>query len=440
MERIVLNMRMNQEMQETFSWSWVEAQAARTIDIWNECAAHTVHTGSRYCADEQQRREKAYDRTLQSVEREVKKSPRTRMERLAAQRQMTSSFARFSAAALDLEDDAVHLLTDDFLPVGTRLARWARRFDESLSMAEIVQASRNAWTACGLQALLGESVCLTPSILGYSLLYPYTDNFLDRADLCADEKRRFSERFRQRLGGEDISAETGREAALWALVGLIEGQYPRERYAQVFDCLLAIHRAQEGSIAQLENSPDDAEVLRISCSKGGSSVLADACLVRGCLNEAESQFAFDWGVLLQLGDDLQDVREDLQRGSVTLFSRAAALGVPLDSLALQLLGFSEQVGKGMDDRMQGTAMLKNLLRTSWRSLIVGAVADSHEFFSPELLKEMERSSPFRFDFLRARRRRLASREGLFAGVFSAFLDGPDEDFELPVPTVALVEF
>ena len=47
---------------------------------------------------------------------------------------------------------------------------------------------------------------------------------------------------------------------------------------------------------------------------------------RGWLNEEESRFAFEWGVLLQLGDDLQDVREDMQRGSVTLFSRAAAAG------------------------------------------------------------------------------------------------------------------
>jgi hypothetical protein len=440
MEPNIPHLRTMSRMQETFSWPWVEAQAARTIDAWNGCAGQTAHSGPRYCVDEQQRREKEYDRALRSVEGEVRKSARTRVEHLAAQRRMTSSFARFSAAALDLEGDAIHLLTDDFLPAGTQLARWARRFDQSLSMAEIVQASRNAWTACGLQSLLGARVGLTPSILGYSLLYPYTDNFLDRTDLGADQKRQFSERFKRRLGGADLSAKNGRETALWALVELIEGQYPRDEYAQVYDCLLAIHRAQEHSIAQLENSADDAEVLRISCAKGGSSVLADACLVRGWLTGAESRFSFEWGVLLQLGDDLQDVREDLQRGSVTLFSSAAALGVPLDALAEQLLNFSEQVSKGMDDRMQGTAMLKNLLRTSWRSLIVGAVADSHEFFSPGFLSEMERTSPFGFEFLRARKRRLASREGLFAGVFNAFLDGPDEEFELPVPTVALLEF
>ena len=43
---------------------------------------------------------------------------------------------------------------------------------------------------------------ITSSILGYSLLYPYSDNYLDRADISAEEKLRFSERFRDRLRGE----------------------------------------------------------------------------------------------------------------------------------------------------------------------------------------------------------------------------------------------
>ena len=191
-------------MQETFSWAWVEAQVARTIEVWNSSAARPAQGGPEYCASEQRRREQAYDEGLRAVEREAKRLPKSRAERLAAQARITACFARFSAAALDLQSDAVQLLTGDFLPVGTKLARWARRFDESLSVADIVQANRNAWTACGLQPLLGERVELTPSILGYSLLYPYTDNFLDRADVSGEEKRRFSERFRERLRGEPV--------------------------------------------------------------------------------------------------------------------------------------------------------------------------------------------------------------------------------------------
>ncbi|MDP9051224.1 MAG: hypothetical protein M3O31_10980 [Acidobacteriota bacterium] len=430
-------------MREAFDWHWIEERVAETIEVWHGCAARSARTGPRYSVEEQTRREQVYDEGLREVEREAKRRPRNRAERLEAQQRITASFARFSSTALDLPDDATQLLTDDFLPVGSKLARWARRFDESLSMADIIQANRNAWTACGLQPLLGERIGLTPSILGYSLLYPYTDNFLDRADVSGEAKRRFGERFRRRLEGERIAAEDSHEATLWALVELVEGQYPRADYAQVFACMLAIHRAQQGSVAQVgrDAAVADGEVLRISCAKGGSSVLADACLARGELSAAESRFGFEWGVLLQLGDDLQDVREDMQRGSVTLFSRAAAMGVPLDGLANQLLSFSDHVGARMDGLAHGSAMLKDLLRMSWRSLIVGAVADSHEFFSRDFVAEIEQSSAFRFEFLRARRKRLASREGLYAVLFDAFLEAPDDDdleTTFPVPVLAAV--
>jgi hypothetical protein len=259
---------------------------------------------------------------------------------------------------------------------------------------------------------------------------------LDCAEVSGEAKLRFSERFRERLRGGAIAAQNDREAAVWALVLLIEEQYGRSAYPQVFDCLLAIHRAQEGSIAQLKVGVacPEIEILRVSCAKGGSSVLADACLARGCLNEIESRFSFEWGVLLQLGDDLQDVHEDIKRGSTTLFSRTAQSGVPLDSLVLQLLRFSERVGKRMDDLPHGTAMLRGLLRMSWRSLIIGAIADSHESFSHGFVEEAERCSPFRFGFLRSRHEKLRSRQDFYASLFEAFVEpSDDEDGELPEP-------
>lgn len=140
------------------------------------------------------------------------------------------------------------------------------------------------------------------------------------------------------------------------------------------------------------------------------------------------------GVLLQLGDDLQDVREDIQRGSVTLFSRMAALGRPLDSLVNQLLNFSERVGARMNNLPHGTPIFKELLRMSSWSLIVGAVAESYQFFTPEFLEEAEHCSLFRFAFLRERQKRLTSRQGLYAVLFDLFLETSDgDDSELPLP-------
>jgi hypothetical protein len=269
------------------------------------------------------------------------------------------------------------------------------------------------------------------------MLYPYSDNYLDGEEVTPELKLRFSRRFRERLRGETPAAANQREAALWALVELIEGQYSRSLYPDVFDCLLAIHKAQEHSIAQVGSHRSEAELLRVSCAKGGSSVLADGILARGWLTEEESRVSFEWGVLLQLGDDLQDVSEDMKRGSVTLFSGPAARGELLDDRVTQLLRFSERVSDRMARLPHGTAMLKGLLRMSWRSLILMAVAASHEHFSRGFLLDVEQFSPFRFGFLRERRRKLTGRRGLYAMLFDAFVEpSGDEGAALPSPAAA----
>jgi len=417
-----------------YDWQWVEAQVDRTIAIWNGCAGTSAPTGPLFNPAEQLKREAAYDEGLVAVEREARRAPRNREERLKAQRRIVAALPRFAAVALGLEGETIEMLTDGFLPVGTQFARAARRFDPALSAADVIQACRNAWSACGMQPMLGQPMAMTSSILGYSLLYPYSDNHIDDRAVPAAAKREFSARFRDRLLGRRLSPRNHREAAIWAAVELIEEQYPRASFPDVFDCLLAIHRAQEESIAQLGGLGrlGAGEVLRITCAKGGTSVLADACLSRGWLREPESRFAFEWGVLLQLGDDLQDVLEDLRRGSATLFTRAAADRRPLDSLVIQLLAFGERVAALMDELPNGSEALKSLLGMSWRSLVLMAVADVHEFFTPAFLAELEPQSGFRFDFLRARRQRLTGRKGLYAVLFDAFIEaGEGEEIELP---------
>ena len=126
-----------------------------------------------------------------------------------------------------------------------------------------------------LQPLLGRPTELTPSILAYSLMYPYTDNYIDRADISHGAKSEFGARFRERLRGETPVPQNEREAALWTLVGLVEGEYPRPLYPQVFKSLLAIHAAQERSIGQLTNGErcSDAE----ACSRSVARRAAPPC-------------------------------------------------------------------------------------------------------------------------------------------------------------------
>ena len=423
-------------MERQFNWSWVEQQVSGAVSRWNASAARPMPQTPRLSADEQQKREDAYDEALAAVEREAKRVRGSLSERREAQRRIQSVFPRFATVALGLEDEAIHMLTDGFIPIGTQFAQWARRFDRALPMPDVIQACRNAWTVCGLEPLLGDRMQMTPAIIGYSLLYPYSDNYLDSDKISKARKLEFSQRFRDRLCGLHLSVRDHHEDAVWAMVALIEHQYPRRQFPRVFECLLGIHQAQENSIAQSSRKDvvSTDELLRLSCAKGGTSVLADACLSHGSLTEQQARFAFDWGVLLQLGDDLQDIEEDLKHGSSTLFSRAVAAGLSLDDLVRQLLVFSESVADELDSLPCGEHALKRLMRMSWRSLILMAVARSHRFFSSAFLAQLETASPFRFGFQRARNKRLSSRRGLYKVLFETFLGCGDVDLShLPDP-------
>ena len=117
------------------------------------------------------------------MQREARRAPRTTAGRVQMRERIVAVFPGFAAIALGIEGEANQLLTDGFLPMGTGLARWARAFDPTLSMADTIQACRNAWTCGGMQALLGQPMELTPATVAYSLLYPYSDNYLDQQGL-----------------------------------------------------------------------------------------------------------------------------------------------------------------------------------------------------------------------------------------------------------------
>jgi hypothetical protein len=177
-----------------------------------------------------------------------------------AESAVLQAFAVFARAALDLDEVHLNLLVEGFPHLARGLAEQARRFDPALSATDIFQASRNVWTAAGLQVLLGHRLELTPAIFGYSLLYPYTDNLLDDPNASADCKSAFNRRFRARLEGESLQPANHREGKVWALVDRIEGQYNRVRFPDVYRSLLAIQHAQEHSVGlrrEAELPPDE---------------------------------------------------------------------------------------------------------------------------------------------------------------------------------------
>jgi hypothetical protein len=304
------------------------------------------------------------------------------------------------------------MFSEGYRRVSGCFLREARAFDSRLEAPSLFQALRNVWIAACLQHVFGREVALTPALLGYSLLYPYTDNLLDDPGVPTTIKRAMGRWLSRRLAGERVPPASSSQRRIARLLEMIETEHPREQSPQVHHALRAIHRAQSGSLAQQSAAGPSpaADLLRITAEKGGTSVLADACIVTGQPQAAQAEFAFGYGFLLQLLDDLQDVQADTQAGHWTLFSAQARTGW-LDALVSRLLRFSNA---WMDDApCLGTchgAALKCSLEHSVRWMISQAVALNPARFSAAFAGRMEEFSPLSFTFLREQEHRLRHQQ------------------------------
>ncbi len=253
--------------------------------------------------------------------------------------------------------------------------------------------------------MLGRPVESTPAVFGYSMLYPYTDNYLDNPDVPVEAKASFNERLEKRLAGEPVVPANAHERITFRLVDMIESQYERASYPNVFDGLLAIHHAQRKSLCLLDPQIrlSEADVLEISFEKGGASVLADGYLVSGSLTESQGESLFGYGVYLQLVDDLQDVQDDSHAGLLTVFSQVSGR-VPLDRLTSRTCHF----GTTVMDRLHsfGGYDLSSFVDLMNRTIVmqlIEAAGLADELHSESYVRKLEAYSPFHFSCVKKHR-------------------------------------
>lgn len=300
------------------------------------------------------------------------------------------------------KDDKDILFTDALLKNTEAFVNDAKAFDSNMSIENIGQAMRNLWIMNIIQMLLGKSPRLTPSVFSYSMLYPYTDNFLDSNDISKEEKMNISDNFEKRLKGEKPKPASEYETQLFKLIDKIEGEFDRSKDVEVFQSLLCIQNAQIQSLMQQEKitGPYERDILGISIEKGGSSVLADAYIVNGNLTEEEARFFFGYGILLQICDDLQDAAEDLKNGHMTIISQLAKKW-PLDNVTNSLINFTFNL---LDNANFLTPpnidLLKELIRKNCLQLILFAICKNKNLYSREYFKKVQAYFPYTPRYMR----------------------------------------
>lgn len=292
--------------------------------------------------------------------------------------------------------------TEDFIKA-------AREFDRDIQLYDISQALRNVWIMNSIQILFGMEVRMTPSVFGYSMLYPYSDNYIDDTSVSLDDKLGFCDRLTHRLSGKHLIPINQHEEKVFELIGKIEQEFPRALNPQVYDGLLFIHEAQVKSFNQQKqyHPLQRVEPLRISIEKGGTSVLADGYLVKGRLSEAEAFFLFGYGVFLQFIDDLQDLREDMDNSHETVFTEAFKEG-KLEEATNRVFSFIDDALVYTDIFNSDDAKrLVDIIRECCKQMLLEAIAGNRGLYRRKYIKALEEYSLFRFVYYKRLKKKLS---------------------------------
>ncbi|MER2064666.1 MAG: hypothetical protein ABS873_08435, partial [Alkalibacterium sp.] len=184
-----------------------------------------------------------------------------------------------------------HFVDRGFMDVAERFIFNARKEDAVLTNNEVFQALRNVFIMNSLQLCWNRPLELTKPMYAYSLLYPYTDNMLDDPSISNDTKKIFNERLAKVIAGETLTSTDPKEQRMFDLVKEIKACYPADHFPEVTESVQLIHQAQIMSLDQNYKKALDRDIITtITFFKGGTSVLADAYLIKGTLTQDDMLF------------------------------------------------------------------------------------------------------------------------------------------------------
>lgn len=296
---------------------------------------------------------------------------------------------RFIVDVLEIDAWACDVLFEDGYYNATK--EFTKRASDLIDMPfeDIYQALRNVWVMNSLQVYLQVPIRLTDPVFGYSMLYPLTDNYLDDPTIPKHEKKSFNKRFYQKIKFDIDEPANDSESLIFSMIDLIANDFDRSTYPKVYDSLLAILDGQNKSLDQQGlSSLYDQDILSYTFYKGGSSVLADAYLVKGSLSLEEEMFAYGYGVILQIADDMQDICDDMKNAHMTM-PNAQSQYSNLDGLYCRyealISHFFTDIYKPFTKQQEA---LYQILRRSVELLSFGGVYMNKSFFSKKLYRQV----------------------------------------------------
>lgn len=278
---------------------------------------------------------------------------------------------------------------EDFRTQAMVFLKRVRAFDEKLDWEGMGQALRNYMVYSIFREINGLPQKCTAAIFGYSMLYPYTDNYIDNQEVSREDKRHYNKLIADKLSGDVYEVLSVYEKKTVQLLEAVEESYPQGN--EIFYGLLLMLEAQRDSQKQtdVQQVLSEEEALDISLYKGGLSVLIDRYFVDEPMSSRDMLFYYGFGFLLQLCDDLQDISQDRKNGSRTVFSVCSSME-ETEQKVNKLLRYTSKLFESCECRREE---FKQFLLNNCYLLILFSAMGSKEHFSEQWLAWAESYLP-----------------------------------------------
>lgn len=249
--------------------------------------------------------------------------------------------------------------------------------------------------------MVGEEQSFHDSIMSFSLLYPYTDNYIDDPDISEQNKEDFNQMIHKTLCGEEVPAKDDLQRKTKQCLISCRNYRNETKVQEASELLLLMLDAQAestefmGELTDCDKMDRD-KVLNMLAYKGGMSVMIDYFYSVPEMKEKAILFYLQFGLILQLADDIQDIREDLESDMRTLYSLVDSVEQREQNL-FRLMRFTMQVFQQYEaeNKQVQKFMLRNCM-----ILFEFAILRSEEFFSEKLLNSIEPYLPFHREYAR----------------------------------------
>ena len=333
----------------------------------------------------------------QKVQKKLRQKPKSKEARNALTQELEQDFMNFldREQILYLSSWMSPQLLDAFKRETKHFLDDVRAFDEELRPEQIWQTLRNYFIYAMIVDMQGVEQHAEDPILAYSLLYPYTDNYIDDARITRQEKEHYNRMISAKLKGESVLGRNALEEKTCRLLDMILTAYIGPKQKKISESLLQLLEAQTCSIRQQKTDVTEDQILEISIWKGSSSVLTDYLFATEDWKEYEETFYLKFGFLLQLVDDLQDIEEDNAAGNHTLMTEADRHQC-LERYVNRLLWFTWNEIRSFEPV---NPALKGFVLKHCVEISLLSAAMNQQFFANSYLRALEPYLPFSLDFL-----------------------------------------